>query len=288
MVTTTTRPRALAIALSERLRHIPAVRSAGAVLRLVQDGRASTVVYDFGPMTLTLTPAYWRRYVFQSTDSTEALQNINNLTTFHAEPVSGDDPTTQDSFELRFASNGTGHVAVAGRRLRRRSAFGIYHLQRGARRSPRRLTCGFPSPDQSRSAATVPRASSTIPTACCAIRTPSLPPYASGDAANPNGVIFNDNNPNIMKQIALFGEASYKILDDLKVTAGIRFFQLHDRQSRRPGRSRHGLARTRTTRYLECSQNGSAVLPKLNLSYTPTPGSDRCMARWPRARVPAA
>ena len=98
----------------------------------------------------------------------------------------------------------------------------------------------------------------------------SLPPYASGQAANPNGVVFNDNNPNIMKQYAVFGEASYKLLDDLKLTAGIRYFRYtienHADQS--------GLgtaAANQDHTILDTSQSGSAVLPKLNLSYTPTP-----------------
>ena len=36
--------------------------------------------YNFGPATLTSATSYWKRFVEQSTDSTEALQNINDLT----------------------------------------------------------------------------------------------------------------------------------------------------------------------------------------------------------------
>ena len=143
-------------------------------------------VYDFGPATLTFTPAYWKRFVHQSTDSTEALQNINNLTQFLQSLYVDTDPTTQDSFELRLASKGDERVPVAGRCLRRRSAFGIHHLQRqsavrdgGDLRSPiARQPARRPLPR---------RVSSTTPTACCAIRTPLCRQYANGQAANPNG-----------------------------------------------------------------------------------------------------
>src|SRR5579863_3582269 len=64
--------------------------------------------YDFGPMTLTFAPAYWKRFVLQSTDSTEALQNINNLTQFLQSLYVETDPTTQDSLEIRLSSNGNG------------------------------------------------------------------------------------------------------------------------------------------------------------------------------------
>ena len=50
---------------------------------------------------------------------------------------------------------------------------------------------------------------------------PALPPYPNAQAANPNGVVFNDNNPDeILKQAAIFGEATYKFTDALKLTGG--------------------------------------------------------------------
>jgi outer membrane receptor protein involved in Fe transport len=98
----------------------------------------------------------------------------------------------------------------------------------------------------------------------------SLPQYASGFDANPNGVVFNDNNPNIMKQWAFFGEGSYKILDDLKLTVGLRYFKYTIKNHA----DQAGLGTASANQdhtILDTSQSGSATMPKFNLSYTPTP-----------------
>jgi len=39
--------------------------------------------------------------------------------------------------------------------------------------------------------------------------------------------MFNDNNPNILNQKAIFGEASYKVTPTLKLTAGLRFYKFN-------------------------------------------------------------
>jgi iron complex outermembrane receptor protein len=226
------------------------------------------VVYDFGPTTLTFVPAYWKRYVFQSTDSTEALQNINNLTQFLQSLYVEEDNTTQSSFELRLASNGENSLQWQG------GVYGAdlhsgYHTFNENAAYANAITCGAPSAanpvgghcpdDEQGNANSVYR-----------YPDPSLPQYSSGFAANPNGVIFNDNNPNVMKQIALFGEASYKVLDTLKVTAGIRFFHYtianHADQA---GLGTAALNQDHTL--LDVRQNGNAVLPRVNISYTPNP-----------------
>src|SRR3984885_10152649 len=68
-----------------------------------------TMTYDFGDFAqLTSATAYWKRFVFQSTDSTEALENIFNTTTFIKNLYVETDPTTQLSQELRLTSKGTG------------------------------------------------------------------------------------------------------------------------------------------------------------------------------------
>jgi hypothetical protein len=132
-----------------------------------------TVVNDFGPMSLTVTPAYWQRKVFQSTDSTEALQNINNLTTFIQNLYSETDPTSQDSLELRLSSNGTGPLqwqgGVYGADLH--SGYITHNEEPGFATAS---TCGYPGAGPPRTpAANARRASSTIPTACCATRMPA-------------------------------------------------------------------------------------------------------------------
>jgi len=233
-------------------------------------------VYDFGPATLTFAPAYWRRYVFQSTDSTEALQNINNLTAFLPSLYVEEDGTTQDSFELRLASKGESAFqwqgGVYGADLH--SGYNTFNEDTPYATA---MTCGgagvaggignfYPVGGHCPGEAGYP----TNPNSVLRYPDASLPPYPSAQAANPNGVIFNDNNPNIMKQGAVFGEASYKLLDDLKATAGVRVF--HYTIANHADQAGLGTASANQDHtLLNTSQSGSAVLPKVNLSYTPTP-----------------
>jgi outer membrane receptor protein involved in Fe transport len=114
-----------------------------------------------------------------------------------------------------------------------------------------------------------------------------------GAAANPNGVMFNDNNPNITTQEAIFGEFAFKITPDLKLTTGLRFYKFAvsntsyqtgtgtgtgnaDPQcafipgtSNLTGPTRDG-GNGSPCVPPTASGNGSGVLPKLNLSYTPS------------------
>jgi iron complex outermembrane receptor protein len=235
-----------------------------------------TLVYDFGPASLTVAPAYWQRFVFQSTDATEALQNINNLTQFLQSLYVETDPTTQDSLELRLASNGNTRWqwqgGVYGADLH--SGY-ITHNQDLAYATA--LTCGgpgaaggignfYPLGGHCPGAAGYPSNYNSV------LRYPdaTLPPYPNPVAANPLGVIFNDNNPNVMKQWAIFGETSYKLKEDLKLTAGIRYFKYTiTNHADQAGLGTASLNQDHTI--LDTSQKGNAVLPKLNLSYTPTP-----------------
>ena len=225
-----------------------------------------TIVNDFGPMSLTVTPAYWQRKVFQSTDSTEALQNINNLTTFIQNLYSETDPTSQNSIELRLSSNGSGPLQWQGGFYDAdlHSGYITHNEEPGFATA---LTCGYSAGigNVGGQCAAPYNVNSTL-------RYPdaSLPQYPSGQAANPNGVVFNDNNPNIMKQWAFFGEGSYKILDDLKLTVGLRYFKYTIKNHA----DQAGLGTASANQdhtILDTSQSGSATMPKFNLSYTPTP-----------------
>ena len=228
-----------------------------------------TVVNDFGPVSLTVTPAYWQRKVFQSTDSTEALQNINNLTTFIQNLYSETDPTTQDSIELRLSSNGNGPWQWQGGFYDAdlHSGYITHNEEPGFATA---LTCGYPGVGYPNTGGQCPTGVAPYnPNSVLRYPDATLPPYASGEAANPNGIVFNDNNPNIMKQWAFFGEASYKILDDLKVTAGLRYFK-YTIQNHADQAGLGTAAANQDHTILDTSQRGSATLPKLNLSYTPT------------------
>lgn len=231
--------------------------------------------YNFGAATLTSATSYWKRYVMQSTDSTEALQNINNLThqvnganvpNFIQNLYVEDDPTTQFSEELRLTSTDTGRLQwVGGLYFAKLDSGYITHNQAPGFATAQ--TCGY---------ATYPVAGYCPPgTAADANSTlrypdPSQTPYPDAQSANPNGVVFNDNNPNILKQSAIFGEATFKFTDALKLTAGLRFFHFSiDNHADQAGLGTASVNQDHTI--LSQSASGSSVLPKLNLAYEPTP-----------------
>ena len=232
------------------------------------------IEYNFGPATLTSATSYWKRYVMQSTDSTEALQNINNLThlvngayvpNFIQNLYVEDDPTSQFAEELRLTSNGTGPLQwVGGLYFAKLDSGYITHNQ--ARGFATALTCGY---------ATFPVAgycpASAVAPANSVLRypDPTQPPYPNAQAANPDGVVFNDNNPNVLKQSAIFGEGTYKFTDALKLTAGIRFFHFQIKNhADQAGLGTASVNQDHTI--LDQSASGNAVLPKINLAYEPT------------------
>jgi iron complex outermembrane receptor protein len=233
--------------------------------------------YNFGPATVTSATSYWKRFVEQSTDSTEALQNINNLThlvngvyvpNFIQNLYVEDDPTTQFAEELRVTSNSSGRVQWVGGLYFAKldSGYITYNQEPGFATS---LTCGLPS--AAHPVAGYCPASSVAPVnSVLRYPDPSLPPYPSPQAANPNGVVFNDNNPNTLKQSAIFGEGTYKFTDALKLTAGIRFFHFQIKNhADQAGLGTASVNQDHTI--LDQSASGNAVLPKLNLAYEPTP-----------------
>jgi iron complex outermembrane receptor protein len=212
-----------------------------------------TVKYNFGFAELTSATGYWKRFVFQSTDSTEALQNINGIagsaapTPYPNGFLPGllyieEDPTTQISEELRLTSTGTGPFQWVG---------GVYAAD---------LHSGYITYNQS------PYITNAYNSAGPGVGNINT----GGAAANPDGVIFNDNNPNIMKQSAVFGETSYKITDDLKATLGVRYFKFTVANTSHQCGVGTGTGNA-TCQIASASGSGNNVLPKLNLSYTPTP-----------------
>jgi outer membrane receptor protein involved in Fe transport len=231
--------------------------------------------YNFGAATLTSATSYWKRFVFQSTDSTEALQNINDLThlvngvyvpNFIQNLYVETDPTSQFAEEVRLTSNGAGKLQwVGGLYYAKLDSGYITHNQEPGFATA--LTCGY---------ATVP-VSGYCPAGFVApvnsvlrFPDPTLPPYTSAQAANPNGVVFNDNNPNVLKQSAVFGEGTYKFTDALKLTAGLRFFHFSiDNHADQAGLGTASVNQDHTI--LSQNASGNAVLPKLNLAYEPTP-----------------
>ncbi len=235
------------------------------------------VEYLFGGASLTSATSYWSREVMQSTDSTEALQNINNLTHL----VNGNyvanyiqnlyvelDPTNQFSEELRLTSTGSGPLEWVGGVYFAKldSGYITYNQAPGFATA---LTCGLPSASNP-VAGSCPASSVAPANSTYRFPDPTLPQYPNAQAANPNGVVFNDNNPNTLKQTAVFGEGSYKFTDTLKLTAGLRYY--HFSIKNHADQSGLGTAAVNQDHtILDQSADGNAVLPKLNLSYTPTP-----------------
>lgn len=234
------------------------------------------IEYSMDWAALNSATSYWRRDVLQSTDSTEALQNINNLThivngaavpNFIQSLYQENDPTTQFSEELRLTSAGTGRLEWVGGLYYAKldSGYITYNQDAGFATT---LSCGLASAANP-VAGYCPVGSTYNPNSTYRYPNPSLPQYASGQAANPNGVVFNDNNPNVLKQEAIFGEVNYKLRDDLKLTAGLRYF--HYSESNFANQAGLGTASgNQDATILAQSTSGSAVLPKLNLSYEPT------------------
>src|ERR1700686_3471841 len=72
------------------------------------------VSYDMSFANLTSASSYWKGDVYQSTDSTEALQNIFNYSAFVPNIYSENDQTWQIAQELRLTSRGEGDFQWVG------------------------------------------------------------------------------------------------------------------------------------------------------------------------------
>jgi outer membrane receptor protein involved in Fe transport len=218
------------------------------------------VSYDMDFANITSATSYWKRDVFQTTDSTEAIQNIFNLTTFVPNLYQEEDPTTQFSEEFRLTSRGEGDFQWVG---------GLFFSN---------LHSGYITTNQT---VQIASAVACVPGDALGARGGHcLPgdqynPNAGAVGANgvsltnPNGIIFDDNNPNILKQKAVFGEASYKLTPSLKLTAGLRFykFDISNNSNQRGLGTATGNA---TPTISSASGSNTSLLPKINLSYEPT------------------
>jgi iron complex outermembrane recepter protein len=86
---------------------------------------------------------------------------------------------------------------------------------------------------------------------------------------NPDGILFDSNNPYHIIQYAAFGEASYTFSPELKFTAGVRYFNYKSTMTN----DQWGIASQTGTadhlvEYIEAKDHG--FNPKFNLSYTPS------------------
>ncbi len=209
------------------------------------------VSYDMPFANLTSASSYWKRDVYQSTDSTEALQNIFNYTQFVPNLYEDNDTTWQIAQELRLTSRGDSDFQWVG---------GLYYSN---------LHSGYITKNQAVGFVTTPACpygAGPVGGSC-----PAGSQFTYGAIAgyNPEGLMFNDNNPNILSQKAVFGEASYKFTPTLKLTAGLRFykFDISNEANQRGLGTATGNA---TPTIASASGSNTSLLPKLNLSYEPT------------------
>jgi outer membrane receptor protein involved in Fe transport len=209
------------------------------------------ISYDMSFANLTSATSYWKRDVYQSTDSTEALENIFNYTAFVPNLYSENDATQQLSQELRLTSRGESNLQWVG---------GLYYSN---------LHSGYVTLNQSVGFVTTPACpygAGPVGGHC-----PASEQFTYGAIAgyNPEGFMFNDNNPNRLEQKAVFGETSYKVTPELKVTAGLRFykFDISNISNQRGLGTASGNA---TPTISSAAGSNTSLLPKLNVSYEPS------------------
>ncbi len=243
-----------------------------------------TLNYNFDGAQLTSNTSYWRRDVLQTQDSTEALQNIFNLTQFMPTAWAETDQTSQFSEELRLTSTGEGPLQWVG---------GLYFAN---------LHSTYLGNEQSPAYATALGCNLPYSGGSC-------PPGQTfninngGPAANPLGVIDQAIGPyNILKQYAAFGEVSYRLTPELKLTAGMRYFDYQFTNSSALCGVGTGTGNASCQTSVSPPTSGSTVLPKLNLAYTPNadttlygtiakgsrPGGDNILIPLPTAAQLAA
>ena len=209
-----------------------------------------TVKYSMDFAELTSATSYWNRDSVQSQDTSEGVQNVFNLTRFIPNLFVENDPSAQVGEELRLTSNGTGPLQWVG---------GLFVTD---------LHSGYSTTNQNpafatASACAVPYSGGNCPPGY------TYSPTNGGPSANPTGILYNVNNPNVSKQQAIFGELSYKLNPDLKLTTGLRFYKFDiSNTDYAVGAGTASGNATPTTGSAHGS--GSGVLPKVNLSYTPT------------------
>jgi outer membrane receptor protein involved in Fe transport len=195
---------------------------------------STTINYDLGFATLTSATSYWSRNEVQTQDASEAIYSLFNsfgLADTGYQPITftEQDQSNQFSEEFRLASAGTTRLSWVA---------GVFYSK---------LESIFHDTNQSPDVAYL---------------------SVGGAAANPQGVVYDSNDPYHVNQYALFGESSYKILSQLKATVGLRYVSYTTRVSEiQSGIGTYSGNATPTT--ANFSTSASDVTPKFNLSYQP-------------------
>ncbi|HTY48483.1 MAG TPA: TonB-dependent receptor [Steroidobacteraceae bacterium] len=191
-----------------------------------------TITYDMGFAQLTSASSYYSREENQTQDDSEALYSVVGLfdasiPQFYDVPFNETDTTQVSSQEIRLASTGTGPWQWIG---------GVFFTD-------------FKS--------IFTEYNASVPLAFIS---------TGGAAANPDGLIYQADNPYYIKQYAVFGESSYSFTDQLKLTAGLRWYQFdsHADEETAGFATSSGNAGQTLNSY---SQSNDGVNPKATLSY---------------------
>ena len=196
---------------------------------------STTVSYDLGFAQLTSATSYWYRDERQTQDASEAIYSLLNYfglpdTAYAPATFTEQDISNQLSEEIRLSSSGDGPFQWLGGAFYSRLE-SIYHDTNEASELAD-LSVG-------------------------------------GAAANPRGIIYDSHNPYHVDQYAVFGEASYKLTDELKLTAGLRYFDYSTHvDEEQSGIGTFTGNATQTIAAFDTSASG--FTPKLNLSYQPS------------------
>lgn len=191
-----------------------------------------TATYDMSFAQLTSASAYYSREENQTSDVSEALYSVVGLfgvsiPQFYQIPFNETDSTRQFSEEIRLASTGTGPWQWIG---------GLFFSN-------------FES--------IFAEYNASVPLAFISV---------GGAAANPDGIIYQAHNPYHMKQYAVFGESSYAFTDELKLTAGVRYYKFDSRADEETAGFATDSGNAAAT-LNSFTQSNSGVNPKVTLSY---------------------
>lgn len=150
-------------------------------------GSDALVQYDLGFAQLTSATGFWSREESLLQDASEQIQSLYFLPMFYPNiAVPENDYSRELSEELRLTSKDNGPL----------------HWLGGAYWSKFKSEVIEPFDDP----------------ALCFLAT-------GGCAANPQGYLYNADNPFWVSQYALFGEGTYSVTDYIKATAGLRWFK---------------------------------------------------------------
>jgi outer membrane receptor protein involved in Fe transport len=196
-----------------------------------------TAKYDFGPVALTSASSYWNRQQLQTQDISEAMQDY--IGSFFGPAAN-----------FPYSNFGPGSISEKDDTDQfsqevRLNSNGVGRFQW--------LVGGFYSNFYATS------------------HVYSYYPNGGGFDQTFGTTNLADNHRKIrVDQVAAFGEASYKILDSLKATVGLRYFSYNSNAVTQVS----GVSANGTSDPLYSKASNSGVTPKFNIAYTPTEDLD--------------